>query len=302
MSLIRELMDGALEPSYAAAAERRRVAGQPAARSFNTSVVFVVAVVVGLLMAIAGQTLRAAATVTSGSGERLITQIEGQQAHGDEQSAKAAAIEKEITGLQAAALGPGQSALLDALRLLQLRTGTVAVSGPGVVVTLDDAADTSGSNADPRGESGFTANRVRSTDLQIVVNGLWAAGAEAISVNGQRLTTQSAIRFAGQAILVDFRALTRPYVITAIGDPGPLQAGFASSAAGTYVKALEQNYGIPWSLQTADRGLTCPASPAPELRYAEPMPGGIPSSSPTGTATPAPTTPTHTPRATEPRR
>ena len=42
-------------------------------------------------------------------------------------------------------------------------------------------------------------------DLQIVVNGLWDAGAEAISVNGQRLTSKSAIRFAGQAILVNYR-------------------------------------------------------------------------------------------------
>ena len=46
-------------------------------------------------------------------------------------------------------------------------------------------------------------------DLQIVVNGLWASGAEAVSVNGQRLTSKAAIRFAGQAILVNYRPLTR---------------------------------------------------------------------------------------------
>ena len=45
-------------------------------------------------------------------------------------------------------------------------------------------------------------------DLQVIVNGLWAAGAEAIAVNGQRLTACSAIRSAGEAILVDFRPLS----------------------------------------------------------------------------------------------
>ena len=56
-------------------------------------------------------------------------------------------------------------------------------------------------------------------DLQNVANALWAAGAEAIAINGQRLTATSTIRAAGNAILVDFRPVTSPYEVSAIG-PG----------------------------------------------------------------------------------
>ena len=79
----------------------------------------------------------------------------------------------------------------------------MAVTGPGITVTLDDSADAVSGSDPARGSSGFEEGRVSAADLQIVSNGLWAAGAEAISINGQRLTTRSAIRFAGQAILVD---------------------------------------------------------------------------------------------------
>ena len=109
-----------------------------------------------------------------------------------------------------------------------------------------------------RGSSGFEAGRVSAADLQIVSNGLWAAGAEAISINGQRLTTRSAIRFAGQAILVDFRPLVRPYVVTAIGDAKALQSSFGSSPTGSYLKSLEDNYGIPVAI-SGSASLTCPA-------------------------------------------
>ena len=61
--------------------------------------------------------------------------------------------------------------------------------------------------------------RVIAKDLQYVTNALWESGAEAISINGKRLTSTSSIRFAGSAIIVDYRPLTRPYVITALGDP-----------------------------------------------------------------------------------
>jgi uncharacterized protein YlxW (UPF0749 family) len=96
-------------------------------------------------------------------------------------------------------------------------------------------------------------------DLQTVVNGLWAAGAEAISVNGQRLTALSAIRSAGEAILVDFRPLTPPYVVSAVGDADALRAGFASGSAGPYLHALEDNYGITSSIDSVS-SLSLPAS------------------------------------------
>jgi uncharacterized protein YlxW (UPF0749 family) len=117
---------------------------------------------------------------------------------------------------------------------------------------------------------------VSAQDLQIVTNGLWQAGAEAISINGQRLTSRSAIRFAGEAILVDFRPLARPYVVSAIGDPGSLRAKFVASSTGSYFTALAANYKLRTEIASSD-SLTLPGHPSPALRYAQSAGSGIPS-------------------------
>ncbi len=314
MSLITELMEHPLEPSYEVAAAQRRDAGLKPATSTATPLVLVTALVVGLLFALAAVNLRAASSVVGQTRIRLIEQIEAGQARGDDLKGKVAAIDGQIIAAQQAALGP--SGLLQRLDELQVATGARAVSGPGVRVTLDDAAAANGSNADPRGSTGFGAGRVSAADLQIIVNGLWAAGAEAIDVNGQRLTTRAAIRFAGQAILVDFRPLTRPYLITAIGDARQMAATFSASPAGSYLKALGDNYGIPTSVKT-EAAVTCPAGTIPAMAYALSLPATPSTTSPTakptstravGNPTPtttrttssptkkATTTPTETPR------
>lgn len=292
MSLITELMERPLEPSYAAAAHRRVDAGLPPATSTRSVTVVVMAVIVGFALAIAALSLRSTSSVVGRARAQLIDQINGRQGVGDQLAGRIQALETEIAAIRASALAPsGQSALLAELKRLQVAAGSVPVTGPGLLVSLDDAAAPNGSNADPRANSGFGDGRVTATDLQVVTNGLWAAGAEAISINGQRLTTHSAIRFAGQAILVDFRALARPYVVTAIGDTTAMQGAFGASTVGSYVKALTDNYGIPVTIEGSG-SLTCPASSVPVLRYAEPLAPGAsaPATSvPTSTAKPSPT-------------
>ena len=100
------------------------------------------------------------------------------------------------------------------------------------------------------------------------------AGAEAISVNGHRLTSWAAIRFAGAAILVDYRPLTRPYVITAIGDPGSLSADFAAGDGGSYLKSLEVNYKIRGDIKERD-SVVVPGEPALSLRMATPVQSAV---------------------------
>ncbi|MBP8880890.1 MAG: DUF881 domain-containing protein [Dermatophilaceae bacterium] len=304
MSLITELMEHPLEPSYDVAAAQRRELGLSPATRTGTPTVFLVAVVVGVLFALAAVNLRAASSVVGQTRLRLIEQITNGQTTGDELKSKVTALEGQIAAAQQAALGP--SGLLERLAVLQVDTGARAVSGPGVVVTLDDAAAASGSNADPRASEGFGSGRVSAADLQIIVNGLWAAGAEAIAINGQRLTTRAAIRFAGQAILVDFRPLTRPYRITAVGEPGGLSSAFSGSPAGSYLKALGDNYGIPNAVK-AEALVTCPAGTTTTMLYAQP---GSPVAATPPSATPTPatkptsttksmqTTPTNTTRVT----
>ena len=101
-----------------------------------------------------------------------------------------------------------------------------------------------------------------------MVNGLWAAGAEAVAVNGQRLTALSAIRSAGDAILVDYRPLTRPYVVVAIGDPRTLQSRFVAGAG--RAGAAHAGAGVRHPLLGRARvgQQTLPAASPDELRYA----------------------------------
>ncbi len=284
MSLLQQLMDRPLDPSYAAAADRREAAGLPRNTSLRGPVVIVSAVLIGFLLVAAALALRPTGTTASRDKEQLIEQIQSRQARGDELAAQVSALSGEIQNAQSAALASQASQLAVELDRLELLTGEVAVAGPGLVLTVDDAPDARANNAagDPRDANGFPQGRVTSFDLQILANGLWQAGAEAISINGQRLTTRSAIRFAGDAILVDYRPLSPPYVITAVGDGRDLQTGFATTSSGPYLKSLGDNYSIPSTITTQAR-VDVPRSPSVRLSYAQPVPTGIPSGSPSGT-------------------
>ncbi|NEE52029.1 DUF881 domain-containing protein, partial [Streptomyces sp. SID8455] len=84
--------------------------------------------------------------------------------------------------------------------LVALLSGATPVEGPGVKLVVDDAKNTDQGGGGPRESSSFAdTGRVRDRDMQRVVNGLWESGAEAIAINGQRLTALSAIRAAGDA-------------------------------------------------------------------------------------------------------
>ncbi|MBC9733965.1 DUF881 domain-containing protein [Nocardioides marmotae] len=148
--------------------------------------------------------------------------------------------------------------VLTRLRRVQTRTGFVAVSGPGVVITLDD------------GPPEIVDSDVRDQDLRIAVNGLWRLGAEAIAINGQRLTALSAIRTSGMVVRVNKVNLSPPYRIEAIGDIDVLQSRFLESPEGGRLLLLESSYGIPFDMRNED-SLELPAARLRELRSVEPL-------------------------------
>jgi uncharacterized protein YlxW (UPF0749 family) len=139
---------------------------------------------------------------------------------------------------------------------LELVTGYAALQGPGAVVTLTDSAVTGD-------EEASEVERVLDSDVQRAVNGLWSAGAEAIAVNGQRLTAQSAIRSAAGAILVNYRPLRPPYRVEAIGPPG-LADGFAATPDAQELASVSQQFGIGLETTSVDRiSLRSATSPLP---------------------------------------
>jgi uncharacterized protein YlxW (UPF0749 family) len=135
---------------------------------------------------------------------------------------------------------------------LELQTGYAAAVGPGVTVTMTDAPDTQGDDVDPE------LTKVLDTDLQVAVNGLWQAGAEAIAINGQRLSARSAIRSAAGAVLVNYRPLAPPYVIEAIGGPDLLR-DFSDGADAKTLKDVSRQFGIGFSAADSAR-LELPAA------------------------------------------
>ncbi len=271
MAILTDLYKKPVEPGYEAQAARRKRAGLDAAGSTRTLLTFVACAALGFLVVVAAISLRPAPIDGSRAKAALVARIEAQRARVDTNARAVASLGASVATLQRQGLdASGADALAQNLTAVEQAGGAVPLHGPGVLLTLDDAANISAdSGLDPRNANGFPNGRITSSDLQIVTNGLWAAGAEAVSINGQRLTSRSSIRYAGQAILVDYRPLVPPYLVTALGDPRALAETYSASAAATYVTQLTTAYQIRASLTTAD-DLTVPAASVPDLRNAVP--------------------------------
>jgi len=271
MTLLKEVMERPLDPGYAAAARAREAAGgTEAARGRRAPLTVVLSVVAGLVLVTGAVQLRAPRSVDAAEGLR--EQITARTDEVERREAAIVAADAEIAELRDAALAGSDAALLEQVERLGVLAGTSAVTGPGAVWTLDDSlASQDPVPGDPRSEEEIAQGKVFDVDLQQLTNGLWAAGAEAVAVNGHRLTSTSAIRSAGDAILVDLRPLARPYVVEAVGDPARMQTAFARSAAGRYLSSLEQNHGIQVDVTGSDELRLEPAGRL-GLRYAEPVP------------------------------
>jgi uncharacterized protein YlxW (UPF0749 family) len=105
--------------------------------------------------------------------------------------------------------------------------GLLAVKGPGLSVTLDDAPDGLSEAADPTEANKFI---VHQQDIQAVVNALWAGGAEAMTIQGQRVISTTGIKCVGNTVRLHGVPYAPPYEITAIGDPTGMLTSMNDSA------------------------------------------------------------------------
>ena len=286
MTLLTQVMDRPLDPGYAAAAERRLARGGPPSRSERSALTLVVLALLGVLLAAAALQTRGQTTTRVAEREQLVAEITRQDAAAARLQAANVALQAAIEAERARQLqSQAQGGLAGEVARLSLVTGALAATGPGLTITVDDAPVVEPeAGSDPRADTSVEDGRVLDQDLQSVVNGLWAVGAEAVSVNGQRLTALSAIRSAGQAILVDYRPLVPPYRVVAIGDATAMAGAFADSAAGRSLKYLADNFGIRYDVATSS-GLEVPGSAGLRIRRAEP-PASPPAAAPSTSASP----------------
>ncbi|MFI1167409.1 DUF881 domain-containing protein [Streptomyces sp. NPDC020801] len=271
MSLITNVMDHSLDDGYAEAAARKRAAGERGMpRTLRARLGLAAGLVLAALVVTVGAAqARVAAPVVAKERQELIDRIDRETAAADKLEGNVDKLRDDVGARQRQALR--QSGGSAQAELVGLLAGATEVHGPGVKLVVNDAKEaSSGGNGNPRETSGFSdTGRVRDRDMQRVVNGLWQSGAEAVSINGQRLTALSAIRAAGDAILVDNKPLVPPYTVLAVGDGKRLSTRFQNSPDGLYLHALQDNYGIRTSIST-ESDLRLSAAPSVIVRIAQP--------------------------------
>jgi uncharacterized protein YlxW (UPF0749 family) len=273
MSLLTNIMEHSLDDGYAEAAARRGEVGTSRLPRTLSGRLGLAAglVLAAVLVTVGAAQTQVAAPTRAKERQRLIDRIQTETRSADTLQDSVDSLRDTVAAEQRAALKEHGG---DGTARLELPAAATPVAGPGVKLVVDDAKEASqGDTGGPRESSGFSdTGRVRDRDMQRVVNGLWASGAEAITVNGQRLTALSAIRAAGDAILVDNKPLAPPYTVLAIGDGERLRTAFRNSADGQYLRVLQDDYGIQASI-TVEGELHLAAAPSLIVRYARPVPG-----------------------------
>ncbi|MEU7067058.1 DUF881 domain-containing protein [Streptomyces sp. NPDC046161] len=268
MSLLTHVMDHSLDEGYAEASARREADGTSGLpRTLKAKLALAGGLVLAAMVVTLGAAqARVAAPVLAKERQELIDRVDRANAHADGLEGDIERLRTEVADRQQAALKQVGG---DQGRLVALLSGATDVRGPGVKLVVDDAkGSSSGGGGGPRETKGFSdTGRLRDRDMQKIINGLWQSGAEAVSINGQRLTALSAIRAAGDAILVDNRPLVPPYEVLAVGDGKRLGTRFQDSAGGQYLHVLQESYGIRSSLSPVD-DLRLQAAPSLAVRTA----------------------------------
>ncbi|MCW2583361.1 MAG: hypothetical protein JWQ53_2151 [Klenkia sp.] len=249
-------------------AETRR-RGRPQ-RTVWTALVPVVALAAGLLFATSGQTARGtdlrAGDVSQLGGliqqlqaaaDRQEAELSSLQARSEELTDEVAGRDSEVGALQAA----GDTGLQSA--------GLTELSGAGVEIVLDDAPATADGTL-PRG-AGPDDLVIHQSDVQGVVNALWAAGADGVTIMGQRLIGTSAVRCVGNTLLLQGRTYSPPFVLTAVGDADAMREELRGSYEVGLLQAAVDRYGLTYRVTDA-RQVTLPAyDGALDLQHATPV-------------------------------
>ncbi|HEV7898125.1 MAG TPA: DUF881 domain-containing protein [Planosporangium sp.] len=288
---LTELFRAPLDPGYAQAARKRAASAPEPARwrrltARGTGLVALT--VIGFLLAVSYRYAAAAQPEAGRARAGLVADVRSRRAATDDLQKRADQLREQVVGARDAALADsGESARL---RNLEADTGLARVHGDGIVVRVVDAPPP----VDPVTGKQSTTNpgRVLDRDLQDISNELWRLGAEAIAINGERLTATSTIRTAGGAILVDFRPVTAPYEVAAIG-PGDLKDTFNGSSTAKRFRNYVGTYRMQFSVERRD-AMTFAAAVQPRLRYAQPpLPSDapLPSDGPLPSGGPKPSSP-----------
>lgn len=277
-SLLRSLLSEHLDPGYAAAAaERDRTGtdtdggpGRTSARSWLWQ--GCAALLVAAVFAAAAAQARVMAPGVHQAQQLLASNVRSAKAATDDLGRHRNTLRAEVDDLQRHRLNSDTAGrrLLARLDELNLAAGSTPVIGPGLTVTVTDPGV--GRNLSDVSKQRVSGSQqiILDRDLQLVVNALWAGGAEAISVDDVRIGPNVTIRQAGGAILVDNAPISSPYTILAVGPPRTMRDDFDRSPARRRLANLEMVYGVGVRISEGD-GLALSAAAIRNVRFAQQM-------------------------------
>ena len=269
-SLLRSLLTEHLDPGYAAAAAERGRTGAPPRRGCDRLWQALAALLIAVVFAAAVAQARSTAPGVSAAQQVLAASVRSAERSTDDLTTRRDALAAQADDIQRRELRDDRTGqqLLTRLDELSLAAATTAVIGPGLNVTVTDPGV--GRDLTDVAKQRVQGSRqvILDRDLQLVVNSLWAAGAEAISVGGVRMGPNVTIRQAGGAILVDNHPISSPYTILAIGPPNTMRDTFERSSGLQRLRLLEASYGVGVSVSSGD-GLSLPAGAVREIKFAK---------------------------------
>lgn len=167
------------------------------------------------------------------------------------------------------AQGQSASALLNQqVKEAMMNAGLIELTGPGVQITLNDSTRVATGEEDPN------VYYIHEQYIREIMNALWNGGAEAIAVNGQRVTTHTEVFCGGSFIQINGTRQMPPYVIGAIGDSYNLSAALKFYGYGwDRLGELQEQYGITRKLEVLEN-IKTPAGKLRDYHYAEPVKEG----------------------------
>jgi uncharacterized protein YlxW (UPF0749 family) len=271
-SLLRSLLSEHLDPGYAAAAAER-TEGKPsrprwAAWAWQAAA----ALLIALVFAAAVAQARSTAPGVKETQQVLVSSVRASETAANALAAQRGELTTDVDSLRRSQLegnAQGQQ-LLRELDQLGFSGAAGKVTGPGLTVTLTDPGVSPDLSDVSKERIPGSRQVVLDRDLQLVVNSLWAGGAEAIALGGVRIGPNVTIRQAGGAILVDNQPITSPYVVVAVGPPRAMQDAFERSTGFQRMRLLGASYGVGGTVSPGD-SLTVPASSSREVKYAKPI-------------------------------